>query len=385
MQQTEQKSHLFETYKRWELTFSHAEGCTVTDKEGKEYTDLMAGISVVNLGHGDPDVIKHVEKQLHAGWHGSNFFQYEQQERAAELLTKLTGLDLVFFANSGTEANEAAIKCARKYTGRTKIQSFVQSFHGRTYGSMAATGQDAIHQGFGRMLEDFEYLPYNDVNALEKAVDENTAAIILEPVQGEGGVIPGSPAFIQKASELAKQHGALLIVDEVQTGLGRTGTMFAYEQAGVNPDIVTTAKALGNGFPVGAMIGRGYLQEAFGPGTHGSTFGGNPLAMAAVEGTLQKLMSINAPKMAAEKGRFFMNLLEEKIASLPVVKEIRGPGLMIGIELTESAAPYVLAMQKKGFLLIAAGPNTLRLLPPLTISYSDLEKAAAALKEVLEK
>ncbi|MFB4162775.1 acetylornithine transaminase [Alteribacillus sp. JSM 102045] len=377
------EEQIFPTYKKWNITFKSASGSTITDQKGKTYIDLMAGVGVVNLGHGHPAVLKAVEQQLHEGWHASNFFHYEGQQKTAELLTKYSCGDLVFFANSGAEANEGAIKLARKHTGRRKIISFLQSFHGRTFGSMAATGQDSIHKGFGPMLEGFEYVPYNDVKALENAIDEDTAAVIVEPVQGEGGVIPGDPSFLQAVEAAAKKKDALFICDEIQTGIGRTGAFFAHQHSGLQPDIITTAKALGNGFPAGAVIGKVHLKEAFGPGSHGTTFGGNPLAMAAAQATLQTIIEEDWSQKAAEKGEALINELKKKLSSLSVVKEIRGKGMMIGIELTEPAGEKILKLQEKGVLAIAAGPNVIRLLPPLTIEWDTLMQGVQALEETL--
>ncbi|RSL31207.1 acetylornithine transaminase [Salibacterium salarium] len=380
-----QDGELFPTYKRWDITFEKASGETITDKSGNTYMDFMSGIGVVNLGHGHPTVVQAVENQLHKGWHASNFFHYEEQQQAVQLLTTHSCGDLVFFANSGAEANEAAIKLARKHTGRRKIISFVQSFHGRTFGSMAATGQESIHKGFGPMLEGFEYLPYNDVNELEKAVDENTAAVILEVVQGEGGVHPATDDFLKAIEKITQNSGSLLICDEIQTGLGRTGKFFAHEHSGIKPDIITTAKALGNGFPVGAMIGKSHLKEAFGPGSHGTTFGGNPLAMAAVNATLQTLLKEGWIEAAASKGEQFLKELHHQLMPLKNVKEIRGLGMMAGIELTDPAAEKIMALQDKGILVIAAGPNVIRLLPPLTTEWDTLMKGVQLLKEVLNE
>ncbi|MFZ4450454.1 acetylornithine transaminase [Salibacterium aidingense] len=377
------KEELFPTYKRWDITFDKAEGVTITDKNGKRYTDFMAGIGVNNLGHAHPAVVKAVEKQLYKGWHASNFFQYDEQKETARLLTSHSCGDLVFFANSGAEANEAAIKLARKHTGRPKIISFVQSFHGRTFGSMAATGQTGIHEGFGPMLEGFEYHPYNDVNELEKAVDNDTAAVILEVVQGEGGVRPADHEFLRAAEQAAKQTGALLICDEIQTGIGRTGKFFAYEHSGIHPDIITAAKALGNGFPLGAMIGREFLRESFGPGSHGTTFGGNPLAMAAAKSTLETLLHEGWVEAAAFKGERFLNELNQELTSLSIVKEVRGMGMMAGVELTEPAADKMKKLRDKGMLVIAAGPNVIRMLPPLTMDEETLSGGVQKLKEVL--
>ncbi|SFL53712.1 acetylornithine transaminase [Salibacterium qingdaonense] len=374
---------LFPTYKRWDVTFAKAEDTTITDTNGKTYQDFMAGIGVVNLGHSHPYVVQAVEKQLHEGWHASNFFHYNQQQEAAHLLTSHSCGDLVFFANSGAEANEAAIKLARKHTGRKKIISFVQSFHGRTFGSMAATGQTAVQEGFGPMPEGFVRLPFNDVSELEKAIDEDTAAVLIEMVQGEGGVRPADQAFVTAVEEKVKKSGGLLVCDEIQTGIGRTGTLFAHEQYEIEPDIITSAKGLGNGFPVGAMIGKQFLKESFGPGSHGTTFGGNPLAMAAVKATLQTLFEEKWIKAAAAKGERFLNELDQELRSLPVVKDVRGMGMMAGVELTESSAPVIKELRDKGMLVIGAGPNVIRMLPPLTMKEETLLEGVQDIKEAL--
>lgn len=380
---SEETSHLFPTYKRWDIVFQEANGSTVIDQHGNEYIDMMSGIGVVNLGHKHPNVLKAVEEQLQKGWHGSNFFQYEGQERVAQILTENSTGEYVFFVNSGTEANEAAIKLARKYRGKNKVVSFLQSFHGRTFGSMAATGQTKIHEGFGSMLSGFEHIPYNDVEAVKQAVDEDTAAIMLEVVQGEGGIYPGEERFFQAVQEMIEKTGALLIIDEIQTGLGRTGTFFAYEQTPLHPDIITTAKSLGNGIPTGAVIGKAFLKDAFGPGTHGSTFGGNPLAMAAAEATLTTMLAPGWLHEIKRKGESFLEECKKVFSSVPLVKDVRGKGLMIGIELKEEAAPYILALQEKGVLTIGAGPSVIRLLPPLTTEREVLQEAIHRIKEVL--
>ncbi|MFD2705084.1 acetylornithine transaminase [Salibacterium lacus] len=377
------EEELFPTYKRWDVTFAKAEDTTITDTNGNTYQDFMAGIGVVNLGHSHPAVVQAVEKQLHEGWHASNFFHYNQQQEAAHLLTSHSCGDLVFFANSGAEANEAAIKLARKHTGRKKIISFVQSFHGRTFGSMAATGQTAVQEGFGPMPEGFVRLPFNDVSELEKAIDEDTAAVMIEMVQGEGGVRPADKAFVKAVVEQVEGSGALLVCDEIQTGIGRTGTFFAHEQYGIEPDIITSAKGLGNGFPVGAMIGKLFLKESFGPGSHGTTFGGNPLAMAAVTATLRTLFEERQMEAAAAKGERFLNELDQELRPLPVVQDVRGMGMMAGVELTESSAPVIKELRDKGMLVIGAGPNVIRMLPPLTMKEETLLKGVQNIKEAL--
>src|SRR5690625_3505852 len=280
-------SALFPTYKRFNVSVASAEGTTITDVTGKQYLDFGSGISVCNLGHRHPAVQQAVSEQLDKYWHVSNLYEIPLQEKVAQHLTDNSIGDYVFFCNSGAEANEAAIKLARKATGKTKIITFNQSFHGRTYATMSATGQQKIQQGFGPLLETFTYVPYNDLAAFQQALDDNTAAVMLEVIQGEGGVVVSDPEFLQAVAELCEENDVLLMIDEIQTGIGRTGKAFAYEHYGISPDVITLAKGLGNGLPVGAMIAKEKYRDVFGPGSHGTTFGGNPLAMAAAKAVLQ--------------------------------------------------------------------------------------------------
>ncbi|QDI90946.1 acetylornithine transaminase [Salicibibacter halophilus] len=378
-------THLFPTYKRWDLTFESANGDTITTPDGREFIDLMSGIGTVNMGHNHPEIVGAVEKQLHRGWHGSNFFQYDQQEQVAAQLADMTGLHRVFFANSGTEANEAAIKLARKATGREEIVSFTQSFHGRTYGSMAATGQAKIHEGYAPLPDGFTYAPYNDTEQAEKYITSDTAAVIVETIQGEGGVVPGTQAFLEKVDTLAKANGALLIIDEVQTGMGRTGEQFSYQKFGLDPDIVTVAKGLGNGFPVAAMMGKEALQSYFGPGSHGTTLGGNPLAMAAVHATLNVLNTPGLLSGVEAKSKHALQHLREQCEASEMVTEVRGAGLMIGIACGQPVAPILTKLQEKGVVALPAGEKVIRLLPPLTISEErlaqGLDTVMGAIKE----
>lgn len=376
-------SALFPTYARWDVTAVKGQGATLTDKEGNEYLDFIAGIAVCNLGHCHPKVNAALEKQLQSLWHVSNLFQIEGQERVAQLLVDHSVGDYVFFCNSGAEANEAAIKLARKATGKHHIVSMKQSFHGRTLGSMAATGQEKIHAGFGPLLTEFTYVTLNDEDELAGAVTEDTAAIIVEVIQGEGGVLPMSKEYAKKLGQLCDHHKCLLIVDEVQTGIGRTGTAFAYEQLELSPDIITVAKGLGNGFPVGALIGKKQLKEAFSPGSHGSTFGGNPLAMAAAEAVVTEVFTPEFLADVQQKGEFFKRNLEQALGSFSIVKEVRGNGLMLGVACHVEAAPIITECRERGLLVLPAGPNVVRLLPPLIVSNEELKKATGILTEAI--
>jgi len=301
----------------------------------------------------------------------------------ADLLTQQSSGDQVFFCNSGTEANEAAIKLARKATGKHKIISFNQSFHGRTLGAMAATGQEKIHAGFGPMLETFQYVPFNDIEAVKQALDGETAAVMLEMIQGEGGINIADPDFVQELAEVCRDHHVLLIVDEVQTGIGRTGKPFAYQHYGISPDIITSAKGLAGGIPVGAMLAKEALRDSFGPGSHAATFGGNPLAMAAAEAVLEHVFQEEFLQEITEKSDYLMERLNTSIAPLSLVSSIRGKGLMIGIECSQNVSHLVESLIEKGLLVLSAGPHVLRLLPPLTVSREEIDKAVDLMSDVL--
>lgn len=376
-------SHLFPTYNRWELELVTGKGTVVKDGEGRSYLDFISGIAVCNLGHSAEVVKEAVKEQLEKVWHVSNLFPITAQEEVGGLLTENTDLDAVFFCNSGAEANEAAIKLAKKHTGRTKILTFKQSFHGRTFATMSATGQEKVHSGFGPLVPSFDYLPYNDESALEDINGDEIAAIMVEIIQGEGGVIPGTSSFLKAVEAKCTEWGALLIVDEVQTGIGRTGRPFAYQHHDLNPDIVTAAKGLGSGFPVGAMIGKEALTASFTPGTHGSTFGGNPLAMAAAKATLETIFVPSFLQEVEDKGAYFMKELNDKLSNHNV--SIRGNGLMIGIGLESEAGGIITDLRENGLLTLPAGPKVIRLLPPLTVSIEEIDQAVAKVEEALGK
>ncbi|WP_017726895.1 acetylornithine transaminase [Halalkalibacterium ligniniphilum] len=378
-------SHLFPTYGKWDIEIKSGSGAFVVDSNGKSYLDFIAGIAVCNLGHCHPKVINAVKEQLDTLWHISNLSPIQGQEDVAKKLTENHTGDYVFFCNSGTEANEAAIKLARKATGKHHIISLVNSFHGRTLGSMAATGQEKIHAGFGPMLSTFDYVPLNDIHALQAAVNEETAAIVVEVIQGEGGVHVMAQSFADGLQALCEEKGILLIIDEIQTGIGRTGKAYAYEHYGLSPDIVTLAKGLGNGFPVGAMIGKAHLKESFSAGSHGSTFGGNPLAMAAAKVVLTEIFNEEFLDEVAKKGKTFKAKLRDTLLDYSMVQEIRGIGLMIGIECNTDVTAIVKALRDKGLLVMNAGSKVIRLLPPLTVTNEELEQALQLLSEVFQE
>ncbi|WP_226087167.1 acetylornithine transaminase [Mesobacillus sp. S13] len=376
-------SHLFPTYQRWEIEPDKAEGTIIYGKDGQRYLDFTSGIGVCNLGHRPEAVELAVKKQLELFWHVSNLFPQSIQEAAAKKLAEETGLDCVFFANSGAEANEAAIKLARKATGRGKIITFMQSFHGRTFAGMAATGQEKIKQGFGRMLETFIHLPFNDLESLKAEIDKDTAAVMLEIIQGEGGIHVVTNEFIKEAASLCAENGVLLIIDEIQTGVGRTGKPFAFQHFGIEPDIITVAKGLGNGFPIGAAIGKAELAEFFGPGSHGSTFGGNPISTSAALAVMEAIFNAGFLEEASAKGELLFDLLHKSVGGLDIVKEIRGLGLMAGIELNVEAQPILAELRKSGLIALSAGEKVVRLLPPLNVTREEVEEAVSLMKSTL--
>lgn len=372
-------SYLFNTYARWDVELVSGTGTKVIDKNGKEYLDFTSGIGVCNLGHCHPEIVKTVQEQMTKLWHTSNLFQSSKQEEVAEQLTKHSAGDAVFFANSGAEANEAAIKLARKYTGKSKIITFLQSFHGRTLGTIAATGQEKVKTGFGPMLETFIHVPFNDIDALKDVVDDETAAIMLEVVQGEGGVLPANNEFLKEVEKICQENDILLIIDEVQTGIGRTGKPFAYQHFDLSPDIITSAKGLGNGIPVGAMIGKEKLKQAFTPGSHATTFGGGPLAMTAANAVLKIIFNEEFLLDVEKKGDYIV----EKLTALKLdgMLDIRHKGLMIGIEFSDDVSDRLSKLRNQGLLVLNAGTNVIRMLPPLTVTMGEIDKAIEILEQ----
>lgn len=381
---------LLPTYARYPLALVKGEGSWLWDDQGNRYLDFMSGIAVTNLGHAPKRVKEALVKQLDELWHVSNLFRIPNQEEAAKLITDNSSGDAVFFGNSGAEANEAAIKLARRYqqlvqkNGRYEIITFEQSFHGRTLATLTATGQAKVKEGFAPLPEGFKTIPFNDLAALEAAISDTTAAIMLEMVQAEGGIYPVDKDYIKAAKALCEKHGILLIVDEIQTGIGRTGKLFAYEHFGIEPDIFTLAKGLGSGFPVGAMVAKEKLREGFTAGSHGSTFGGTPIATAVVKATLEEIVGDGLPARAAEQGEYLMAQLREKLQGNGFVRDVRGLGLLVGIECAEPIAPILVEAQQKGLLVISAGPNVIRLLPNLLVTTEEIDSAVAILTELLE-
>lgn len=373
-------SKLFQNYKRTGIEFVQAEGPFLFDSQGKRYLDFSSGIGVTNLGFHE-EVKQALVSQVGKIWHTPNLYLNCLQEEVADKLIGDRGY-LAFFCNSGAEANEAAIKLARKASGKQEIISFHNSFHGRTFGAMAATGQDKIKEGFGDMLPHFSYANYNDLDSVKALVSDQTAAVMVELIQGESGVLPADPEFVQALAAFCKEKQILLIVDEVQTGIGRTGKLFAFEHYGILPDIVSLAKGLSNGLPAGAILGKSELGWAFNAGSHGSTFGGNKLAMAAASASLDVLKSPGFLEKVQENSAFLLSSLKQELADKNSIKNIRGIGYMIGIETDADLVEIVSKAREKGLIVLTAGTNVIRLLPPLTISVQEIKEAVGILKEV---
>ena len=382
--------HIMNTYRRVPIALVKGEGAKLWDASGREYLDFVAGIAVCNLGHSHPKVVKAIKKQAKELMHVSNLYYTKPQGEVAALLTKHSFADKAFFCNSGAEANEAAIKLARKYAhenlGADKFEliTMKDSFHGRTMATITATGQEKFQFGFTPLLDGFTYVPFNDPAALEAAISPRTCGIMLEPIQGEGGVIIPDDGYLANVREICNRHKILMIVDEVQTGIGRTGKLFAYEYSGVKPDIMTLAKALGNGFPVGAMLATDEAARAFSPGNHASTFGGNLLAMAAVKATLETLIKDGVLDHCQRMGSYFLARLQDLKARHALISEVRGRGLMLACSLTIDGADIVTSCQEKGLLINCTGGKTLRFVPPLIVEEKDIDAAISILDDVME-
>ena len=373
---------LFSNYKRAAIDFASAQGNYLTDTDGKTYLDFSSGIGVTNLGY-HPSVNQALTEQVGKILHQPNLYHNQLQEDVAGLLIGDKDY-LAFFCNSGAEANEAAIKIARKASGKQEIITFQNSFHGRTFGSMSATGQDKIKQGFGEGVPHFSYAIFNDIDSVKTLASDETAAIMLELVQGESGVQPADKDFVKALADFCKETGIYLIVDEVQTGLGRTGKLYAYEHYDIEPDIFTLAKGLANGVPVGAMLAKSSLGEAFSYGSHGSTFGGNKLAMAAAKATLEVMLIPGFLDTALENGNQLQAKLQAALSDKETVTTVRGLGYMIGIETTGNLGELVQSARDKGLIVLAAGTNVIRLLPPITLSDAEIEKGVALLSEIFD-
>jgi acetylornithine aminotransferase len=376
------------TYKRFPIVLVEGSGASVWDSDGRRYTDFVAGIAVCNLGHAHPAVAEAICRQAKRLLHVSNLYYTVPQTELAAWLTAHSFADRVFFCNSGAEANEAALKLVRKYfndrgeTGRRRVVAMERSFHGRTFATLSATGQAKVRQGFEPVLAGFEFVPFNDIEALARAVDDQTAAVVLEPVQGEGGVRPPAPGYLQAVRALCDGAGALLVFDEIQTGIGRTGKLFAHEHFGVRPDIMTLAKALANGLPIGAMLATEKAAAAFGPGSHASTFGGSPIVTAAALEVV-KALSGGLIAQAAATGAYFREQLLGLQSRHASIAEIRGLGLLLGMEISRDGDAIVRACMDRGYLINCIQGSILRFVPPLTISRAEIDGLVACLDLLL--
>jgi acetylornithine aminotransferase len=382
---------IVQTYKRFPVVLTRGQGCTVIDESGKSYLDFVAGIAVCNLGHAHPDVTRAVARQADTLVHVSNLYYTTPQAEVAKLLVTNSFADRVFFCNSGAEANEAAIKLARKYfnekgdTDRFRVIAMEKSFHGRTMATLSATGQPKIRKGFDPVLDGFDFVPFDDLEALKRKIDDTTAAVLLEPVQGEGGICCPSPGYLAAVRELCDLTETLLIFDEIQTGMGRTGRLFAYENEGVEPDIMTLAKALANGLPMGAMLAREHVAAAFGPGSHATTFGGTPLVTAASLAVLRLMVDDDIPGECRRTGAYFRKKLLQLKENHPLIEDVRGIGLLLGMKLAGEGEPIVLECLQKGFLINCVQGNILRFVPPLIISPAEIDRLISCLDEVLSR
>jgi predicted acetylornithine/succinylornithine family transaminase len=385
------KKYIADTYNRFPIVITRGEGCWVWDMHGRRYLDFLSGIAVCNLGHVNKNVVEALTYQAARLGHISNLFYMEPQIRAAELLVENSFGDKVFFCNSGAEANEAAIKLARRYSwknhgeGRFEIIAMENSFHGRTMATMSATGQEKFKVGFPPLLEGFSFVPFNDLGAVERAITPKTCAIMLELIQSEGGVYVADPEYVQKLRKITSEKDILLILDEVQTAMGRTGRFFGYEQYGIEPDVMSLAKALGNGFPVGAIIAKDQVMAAFEPGTHASTFGGNPLAASAIIATINTLLGEGILKNCETVGTYLFDELTKKRKRFPFITDVRGKGLLLGIEMTIPVDGIVKEFLSEGVIVAASKGNVFRLLPPLIIGKEEVDIFLEIAEKIFER
>ncbi len=379
------KKFVMQTYGRQPIVLSHGKGAEVWDIDGKSYLDCFAGVAVNNVGHSHPKVALAICHQSQRMIHCSNVYYTLEQAELAKLLTQISSHDRVFFANSGAEANEGAIKLARKYSGKGEIIAAHNSFHGRTLATVTATGTDKYKEPFKPLPAGFKHVPFGDIQAMVEAITEKTAAIILEPIQGEGGVIVPPEGYLEDVQNLCRQKDILLILDEVQTGFGRTGEMFASKSFKIQPDITTVAKAMGGGYPMGAILANEKVADAFEPGDHGSTFGGNPLGCAASKAAIEVILDEKLTYQSKVLGEYFKKSLEEVASKYDIVKEVRGMGLMIGLELTKSCTEVVSEARKQGILINCTAGTVVRLLPPLVIKKEQLDIVVHVMDEVLAK
>ena len=383
--------YVAKNYGRYPIGLVRGKGTAVWDASGKKYIDFIAGLAVDNLGHCPPSVVNAIRKQAGKLLHVSNLYHIEPQSQLAAELTRLTFANKFFFCNSGTEANEAAIKLARRWfydngqPKRFEIITMNDSFHGRTMASLSATAQKKIHTGFKPLLPGFKYVPFNDIAAFKKAITKKTCAVLIEPIQGEGGVNLARDSYLKTLRKICNEEGILLIFDEIQTGFGRTGRLFAYERYKIKPDIITLAKALGGGVAIGAMGSTNKIIESFSPGTHGATFGGNPLACAASLASLKNLTKKGFLQKASSQGDYFLKQLYCLKEKFSIIREVRGVGLMLAVELDQPGANVVTDCMKEGLLINCIQQNTIRFLPPLIITRKEIDLLITTLSRIFTK
>jgi acetylornithine/N-succinyldiaminopimelate aminotransferase len=379
---------MFQTYRRVPIVLVRGDGCRVWDEDGKEYLDFVGGIAVCALGHSSPVISAAIFEQSKKLVHVSNLYYTQPQTELAQVLVENSFADRVFFSNSGAEANEAAIKLARHYSrdrfgpNRHVILTMENSFHGRTMATLSATGQEKIRKGFDPILEGFRYVPFNDLRELEAAIDGSVCAVMLEPIQGEGGVIVPDSDYLRGVREICDTHNMLLILDEIQVGIGRTGMLFAHQHFGITPDIITLAKALGNGLPIGAMMAKEGLKNSLGPGTHATTFGGSPLITAGALALMTSLLNDGWIDHAREMGDYFKKRLLELQKKHRIIREVRGLGLILGVLLENAGGQIVDACRDKGFLINCAQERVLRFVPPLIVGEDEIDRLVKCLDEV---
>lgn len=386
----QENQYVMNTYGRFAIALDHGDGAQLWDVEGKRYIDLTSGIGVCCLGYNNQHIIDAITEQAHKLMHVSNLFTTEPMVQVAKTLVEQTGMGKVFFSNSGAESNEGMIKLARKYSydkygeGRAEIVTLYNSFHGRTVTTLKATGQDKFHQYFFPFTEGFAYAKANDMESVKAAVNEHTCAIMMELIQGEGGVMPLDSAFVKEVEAYCREHDLLLLIDEVQTGIGRTGSLFCFQQYGIQPDVVSMAKGLGGGVPIGAVMASKTCETVLGPGTHATTFGGTPMICAAANAVLSEVTKPEFLQSVNEKGEY----LKQKLLAMQSdkIQDVRGMGLMVGIVVDpEQRAALVAEIMDKGVLVLTAGTNVIRLLPPLSISYAEIDEALAVMQDVFCK
>lgn len=381
------KGNMMNTYSKYENVFVKGLGAKLWDENGNEYIDFISGVAVNCLGHSSEVIIKAIEKQSKELMHLSNIFYNRPQIELSKLICNISNMETVFLVNSGTEAVEAALKLSRKYgnkkIGKDKIIYMNNSFHGRTMGALSVTGQPKYQNPFFPLIPNTVAVPFNDIEELEKAFNEDVCGLIMEPIQGEGGVISVSAEYMKKVRELCDKYDAIMILDEVQTGIGRTGSFFAYQNYGITPDVVCIAKALGGGFPIGAIGARGKGRDVFIPGDHGSTFGGNPLACSVSISVINEIIDKGIIESVLKKSIYIKEILNKLMEKSDIIDEIRGEGLLIGIKINKDTKDFTRRCYDKGLLVVSAGNNTIRFLPPLNVSYEEIDIAISKLKEVI--